>query len=55
MANFGNKQSESFELLLLFYHFLMEVSVCNMYMKPVESQGAKISYIYGARHMLKSK
>lgn len=29
--------------------------ICNMYMKPVESQDAAICYIYGARHILKSK
>lgn len=31
------------------------MSIRNMYMKPVESQGARICYNYGARHMLKSK
>lgn len=49
---FGNKQS--FELFFL-YHSLIEMPICNMYMKPVESQDAEICYIHGARHILKSK
>lgn len=48
--DFGNKQSESFELFFPLRCFLIEMSIRNMYIKPVESQGARIYYIYGARH-----
>lgn len=41
--------------LNFFHHLLIEMSVGDIYMKPIESQGARICYIYGARHMLKSK
>lgn len=52
-GNFGIKQS--FECF--FNHFLIEMFICNMYMKPSESQGVFLIFLIfnGPRHILKTK
>lgn len=49
------KKKNNLSQFNFFFCLLIEMTMCNMYMKPAGSQAARICYIYGARHMLKSK